>query len=126
MRKKKPEINNELGIDIHDQLNATLLATLLECQLGTVKQADCAAEDATVRAVIQRIRLHGPSVLNGWLQDDEFINRNEQGPLEVFAHFFHQRKNMLIVLNGISTVNAIYQQGADIGIEIRSVNTLKR
>lgn len=126
MRKKKPVINNELNIDIHNGINAALLATLIECQLGTVKQADCVDEDKTLRAVIQRIRLHGHTIIRGWMQDDTFINRNEQGPLEVFAHFFHQRKKMLIVLNGISTVSAVYQQGADIGIEIRSVNTLRR
>ncbi len=109
-----------------NHLNHTLISSLLECKLGTIKEADCPSDDQSLRAVIENIRLNENAILSGWMLDDHFINKNEQGPIEVFAHFLNLPKNMLIVLNGISTITAIHSQGALVGIKIISINALKR
>lgn len=102
------------------------LSSLIDCRLGTLKEADCKPSDPALRTIINRLRLNGSSILQGWVQDDQFIYKNEQRPLEVFAHFLHKRKKLLIVVNGISILHARNQSGAELGIEIRSINCLRR
>lgn len=106
--------------------NHNLLTTLLKCKLGTIKEADTNSSDQILRTIIQHLRLQGTQNLQGWVQDDLFIYKNEQRPLKVFAHFLHPSSGLLIMVNGSSTIQRREPDGAELTIDIHSLNYLKR
>jgi hypothetical protein len=106
--------------------NNSVLAALLKCKIGTIKEAEINSSDQILRTIIQHLRLQGNQHLQGWVQDDLFIYKNEQRPLEVFAHFLDPSSGLLITVNGCSTIYRRDAGGAELCIDIHSLNYLQR
>ncbi|KYP13103.1 hypothetical protein [Flavihumibacter sp. CACIAM 22H1] len=107
--------------------NDAVLAALQNCKLGVLKEATANSSDQILRAIIQQHTLQGTQTLQGWVEDDLFIYKNEQRPLEVFAHFLHPSSGLLILINGYSTIlQRTNSKGAAINIDIHTLNFLQR
>lgn len=104
----------------------SILAALKNCSLGTLKEAVSHYPDLVLRTIIKDFNLQDSNILQAEVQDDQFLCKNEQRPLEVFAHFLTPDSRMLVVINGRSTIHFRNGKSALVNIEIQSVNSLQR
>jgi hypothetical protein len=103
-----------------------ILNLLKNCRLGTLKEAVTNYPDPVLRTTIREFNLQDTNFLQAEVQDDQFIYKNEQRPMEVFAHFLTPDSGMLVVINGLSTIHSRNGNAAQVTIEIQSVNSLIR
>jgi hypothetical protein len=104
----------------------SILAALKNCSLGTLKEAVSHYPDLVLRTIIKDFNLQDSNILQAEVQDDQFLYKNEQRPLEVFAHFLTPGSRTLVVINGRSTIHARNGKSALVNIEIQSVYSLQR